>query len=356
MAGVDSRRQGGKCSAAWWSFSFLFLLTTCTASARAEAKDWSLRGSGALALMVSADQIEKLHYDSMGIVGSLLAEYAVHRAIELRTGALGGGFLSSDKPTGGLMALLVGALFGVPLRRMRPYAAFDMGVGLTDTLVRPYFQIGVGIDVRVAIRIEIGPVFGYGCLVQRAGPEYSSNAGFFTGGVAMRYRFGEEAPRVEPKPRRPVMPLPPPRRPPPEPTPPVNDAEVLELLERALPAPTQRVELLAPVLFAFDSTELEPLGVAMLHEVVHTLRTRPDIELVRVEGYADARGGADYNRDLSRRRAERVQAFLIERGIDPARLTVAGEGAEHFLEHGSEEASHLQNRRVVFRVLRVKTP
>src|SRR5688572_31839443 len=45
-----------------------------------------------------------------------------------------------------------------------------------------------------------------------------------------------------------------------------------------------RVELLAPVLFAFDSDQLEPIGVAMLHEVAHTLRERNDIRLLEIEG------------------------------------------------------------------------
>ena len=68
---------------------------------------------------------------------------------------------------------------------------------------------------------------------------------------------------------------------PPPPTPPSGDLD--KLLDAALPmpeAPKARVELLAPVLFKFASDELEPVGVAMLHEVAR--------ELEKVLGEAEA--------------------------------------------------------------------
>jgi outer membrane protein OmpA-like peptidoglycan-associated protein len=130
---------------------------------------------------------------------------------------------------------------------------------------------------------------------------------------------------------------------------------VIELIERTLPGPT-RVELLAPVLFAFDSDTLEPIGIAMLHEVANTLRDRTDIKLVQIQGYADERGDAEYNRALSQRRAERVQAWLVEHGVQAERLTVEPRGASSFVEAGQDEGSHTQNRRVIFRVLEATEP
>jgi outer membrane protein OmpA-like peptidoglycan-associated protein len=114
----------------------------------------------------------------------------------------------------------------------------------------------------------------------------------------------------------------------------------------------ERSELLAPVLFAFDSDELDANGIAMLHQVAALLlHERKDIARLAIAAYADARGSSEYNRNLSRRRAERVRAWLIEHGIAPERLEVDAEGASHFIEPGKNEAEHQQNRRVVFRVL-----
>jgi OOP family OmpA-OmpF porin len=132
--------------------------------------------------------------------------------------------------------------------------------------------------------------------------------------------------------------------------------DVMVLLERALPAQHAQVELLAPVLFRFDSDELEPIGVAMLHEVAHVLEVRTDIELLQIQGYADARGSDDYNRQLSERRAQRVLAWLIEHGVSSDRLSIAGQGEASPVEAGSSEDSLEQNRRVIFRVLRLSEP
>jgi OOP family OmpA-OmpF porin len=135
---------------------------------------------------------------------------------------------------------------------------------------------------------------------------------------------------------------------------PSDPQEIERLIEQALPTPpSERVELLAPVLFAFDSDVLEPIGVAMLHEVANLLRQRVDIEQVAIEGYADKRGGDDYNRALSQRRAERVKEWLVAHGIAEQRLVVQPEGASGFVEPGESEAEHEQNRRVVFRVLKL---
>jgi outer membrane protein OmpA-like peptidoglycan-associated protein len=134
---------------------------------------------------------------------------------------------------------------------------------------------------------------------------------------------------------------------------PSDPREIEHLLERALPAPSERVELLAPVLFAFDSDVLEPVGVAMLHEVAGVLKQRADIERLAIQGYADKRGSAEYNRALSLRRAERVKEWLVAHGVAPERLEVQPEGASGFVEPGESELEHQQNRRVIFRVLKL---
>ena len=46
----------------------------------------------------------------------------------------------------------------------------------------------------------------------------------------------------------------------------------------------------------------------------------------------------------------------MEHGIAGERLTVQNQGATGFVEAGETEAEHEQNRRVIFRVLRLKEP
>jgi outer membrane protein OmpA-like peptidoglycan-associated protein len=203
-------------------------------------------------------------------------------------------------------------------------------------------------------------VLGYGQVVQWDGPRYSTDARFVWIGLALVYRPFASAPAgapvivrervVEREHERVVREV----VAPPEPVPP--SPELLELIEQATPSEPDRIEFLAPVLFRFDSDELDPLGVAMLHEVVRVLEQRQDIELLSIHGYADSRGSADYNRALSERRANRVRDWLIAHDVAPERLIVAPEGASDFVEPGTNESEHQQNRRVIFRVLRVKEP
>jgi outer membrane protein OmpA-like peptidoglycan-associated protein len=136
----------------------------------------------------------------------------------------------------------------------------------------------------------------------------------------------------------------------------VDDQELRTLIERSLdPAPV-RHELLAPVLFPDDSALLDAQGIAMLHEVVYTLKRYKAIRLVEIRGYADRRGSEAHNRVLSEERARQVEGWLIEHGISPSRLRVVAEGEREPVEIGNSTSDHAQNRRVVFRILETSQP
>jgi len=79
------------------------------------------------------------------------------------------------------------------------------------------------------------------------------------------------------------------------------------------------------VFFAFNSATLKPGGYAELDRVVGVLNQYPQT-LVRIEGHTDQVGDEQYNQQLSERRAEAVRNALIQRGIDPARITSIGMG------------------------------
>ena len=64
----------------------------------------------------------------------------------------------------------------------------------------------------------------------------------------------------------------------------------------------------------------------------------------RIEGHTDSLGGPEVNIDLSRRRAQAVADFLVEQGVDRARLEVVGKGATTPLP--GHRASAPANRRV----------
>jgi len=325
--------------------------------ARALPSAYSVRGTLGAALMISDDQVGRLGFDRAGLVGAVHGAREFAPWLELRVGVHGGAFWASQQPTGGLLALTGSVLLQrrrprVPVgATLRPYLALDLGFGATGTLVRPYLLLTSGVDVLAGKRIELGPAVGYGRLIQWSGDQYSTDAGYLWFGVSARYRqVAEPPPKPTPRVRRRAEP-----EPRPEP-PAAPSVDVIELIERTLPGTNKQIELLAPVLFRFDSDQLEPLGIAMLYEVANTLGARPDIKLVQIQGYTDAQGSAEYNQDLSLRRAERVRSWLIEHGVAGERLTTDPRGASGFVEHSHAESAHTQNRRVIFRVLEASEP
>jgi outer membrane protein OmpA-like peptidoglycan-associated protein len=243
----------------------------------------------------------------------------------------------------------------------RPWLQLDAGLGFTGALLRPVVRVSAGVDFQLSSSLSLGPLLGYSQLFQHDLPGASTDARFVWFGFALGLGPAQTVTRVRVQEKvqervitrtREVQPEPePPPAPPPAAEVPVAapSPELNALLETALPS--QRQEWLAPVLFSLDSAELEAQGVAMLHEVANELTRRTEIHAVEIRGYADARGDVEHNLQLSERRAQTVRAWLIAHGIASERLRVAPHGAADFVESGSSEPEHAQNRRVVFRVV-----
>jgi peptidoglycan-associated lipoprotein len=344
------------------SMSLILTFTATCGKAQADLTRFRLRASAGMGAMISDDQLGRMAFDKLGFLGDLQAGYAMLPYLEVQAGMLGGVFLSAPPDeAGGLLAPVAGFRVTLPNDSARPYLHVGAGAGFTGELVRPVLSAGIGVDLQLTRTLALGPMLGYGQVVQRSGPNQSTDAKFIWLGLSLSYRpvQPDEPPADDtpPPPRRssPAPTVPPPPRPPAPATPVEPSPEILALIERTLPDP-RRDELLALVLFEFDSDILEPMGVAMLHEVARVLQQRPEIQLVEIQGYADSRGSLDYNHALSARRAQRVRDWLVEHGVAEARLQVSAVGAVDFVEPGTDDQAHEQNRRVVFRVLKMEAP
>jgi len=118
----------------------------------------------------------------------------------------------------------------------------------------------------------------------------------------------------------------------------------IEILEAEI---TSRglVLTLGDVLFATASAELQGGAHTNLDKLVDFLNQYPE-RRVHVEGHTDNVGAAEYNRDLSQRRADSVRYFLTQQGVASGRITTAGMGMDRPVASNASASGRQMNRRV----------
>jgi len=103
--------------------------------------------------------------------------------------------------------------------------------------------------------------------------------------------------------------------------------------------------LLREVEFEFGSAELTGSSAAVLDKIAAALLAYPD-ESAEIGGHTDSSGPAEFNKKLSKQRAESVRQYLILKGIDASRLTSVGYGEDKPVADNATKEGRAQNRRV----------
>jgi outer membrane protein OmpA-like peptidoglycan-associated protein len=99
------------------------------------------------------------------------------------------------------------------------------------------------------------------------------------------------------------------------------------------------------ILFDTDEATLRPAAKQNIQELAEVLERYDDTDVVIV-GHTDSTGPADYNRDLSKRRAESVAAYAARLGLEDDRVRIAGDGETAPVAPNSTVEGRQQNRRV----------
>jgi len=102
---------------------------------------------------------------------------------------------------------------------------------------------------------------------------------------------------------------------------------------------------LGDVLFDTNKAQLKSGGTRSLQKLAGFLKQYPQRK-ARIEGYTDSTGGADYNQELSDRRANAVRTSLVDMGISNDRITTRGYGKESPVASNDTAAGRQMNRRV----------
>ena len=99
------------------------------------------------------------------------------------------------------------------------------------------------------------------------------------------------------------------------------------------------------ILFDFDSAVVRPELRSDLRVISANLINNPS-SLIQVVGHTDNVGSAEYNLDLSERRANSVAAELRASGVPSARIVTIGRGLTQPVASNETSAGRAQNRRV----------
>jgi len=100
------------------------------------------------------------------------------------------------------------------------------------------------------------------------------------------------------------------------------------------------------ILFGTDKYELSQAAQEELDGVAKFLKEHPDA-FAALFGFTDDTGKAEYNMELSRRRAEAVADYLLKNyELGPHRVVANWYGAENPIASNDTEEGRAQNRRV----------
>lgn len=104
------------------------------------------------------------------------------------------------------------------------------------------------------------------------------------------------------------------------------------------------------VLYPTGDSTLSDGATARLRRLAELLQKLPQLT-VRLDGYADPRGDANYNEDLSRHRAESVRDALIAAGVAADRISLHAHGENTSVSGAGDLDAYAFERKVRVRLL-----
>lgn len=107
------------------------------------------------------------------------------------------------------------------------------------------------------------------------------------------------------------------------------------------------IRLIMPenITFPINGSDIKPQFYSTLNSVALVLK-HYNKTMIKVAGYTDSTGSAQYNQSLSERRAQSVASYLASQGIIPNRFSVLGYGKRYPIASNATVAGRAQNRRV----------
>jgi OOP family OmpA-OmpF porin len=177
--------------------------------------------------------------------------------------------------------------------------------------------------------------------VSRAGSKLLSNAALLAGALfaaacgGVTQFQGQTALNVTGTPPALPPPPPPPKAEPPPPPPRVVVKD-------------NKVEITEKIQFEVNKATILPQSFSLMDEITDTVKKNPQIKKLSIEGHASSEGDPARNVKLSDDRAKAVMKYIVDKGVEPARLSAKGFGAKKPIADNATEEGKEKNRRVEF--------
>lgn len=126
----------------------------------------------------------------------------------------------------------------------------------------------------------------------------------------------------------------------------VNSAEEAKAINEGVIETIKEVEVQDRVFFDYNSFNITEAAKSILNTQIEWLKSSPNIKIM-VEGHCDERGTREYNIALGEKRALSAKNYLINGGVEAARIQIISYGKERPAYFGSTEDSYAKNRRAV---------
>ena len=121
----------------------------------------------------------------------------------------------------------------------------------------------------------------------------------------------------------------------------------------ATPA-VQKVSVKGTARFDFDKAAINPEDGTKLMTEVRSMKN-VTWQTISVTGHTDSLGSEGYNQKLSEKRAEAVQAFLIDKGVKPEKIRTDGKGPHVPVASNKTAQGRAMNRRTEIEFVGLQT-
>jgi len=125
----------------------------------------------------------------------------------------------------------------------------------------------------------------------------------------------------------------------------VDDGKCEEVLAQQQVSIARAVSLQGAVHFATNQATLTPESENILRPLLQQMQQLPHV-VGEISGHTDSTGPVEFNRALSKRRADAVKQFFVDGGIDPDRITIVGLGESEPIADNTTSGGRRENRRV----------